>query len=149
MSVSKYVSEVKTINQNNEVVFRFLSDFNNLGGFFNDHMLAQISEQIPGGSIEDFRSDSDSCHFTIKPLGAAGFVILEREESKVIKIGGDGKMPFELYIWVQIVPQSAYQCKIRLTLHAHLNVMMKMMLGSKMQGGVDKLAEALTHVSYR
>lgn len=149
MAVSKYVSDVKTINQNNEVVYRFLSNFNNLGQFFNEYTLAQISQQIPNGSIDDFRSDEDSCHFTISSMGEAGLRIIDREEPKMIKITGEGKIPFELFLWIQILPVSAYQCKIRLTLHAELNMMIKMMAGKKLKDGINKLADALTQFPYR
>ena len=149
MSVSKYVSEVKQINQNNEIVYSFLSDFNNLGQFFNEYTLEQISQQIPNGSIDDFHSDTDSCHFTISSMGEAGFEIIERETPKMIKISGTGKIPFELFLWIQILPVSAYQCKIRLTLHAKMNMMVKMVAGKKMKDGIDKLADALTQFPYR
>ena len=149
MATSKYVSDVKVINHNNEVVYNYLSNFNNLGMFFNEYTLAQISQQIPNGSIDDFHSDEDSCHFTISSMGEAGFRIIEREAPKMIKITGEGKIPFELYLWIQIVPVTAYQCKIRLTLHANMNMMIKMVAGKKMKEGINKLSEALTHFPYQ
>jgi len=149
MSVNKYVSEVKVINHNQDVVYNFLSDFKNLGMFFNEYTLAQISQQIPKGSITDFNSDSDSCRFTISPLGEAGFRIVEREASKMIKIAGEGKIPFEVFLWIQLLPMSAYQCKMRLTVHANLNMMMKMMVGKKLDQGINKMADALAMLPYR
>lgn len=149
MAVSKYVSDVKIIHQNNEVVYRFLADFNNLGQFFNEYTLSQISQQIPNASIDDFRSDTDSCHFTISSAGEAGLRIIEREEPKTIKIKGEGKVPFELFFWIQILPVSAYECKIRLTLHADMNMMIKMVVGKKLKDGINKLADAMTKFPYR
>lgn len=149
MGINKYVSDVKTVNQNHEIVYRFLSDFNNLGQFFNEYTLAQISSQVPGASIEDFYSDTDSCRFTITKVGEAGLRIIDREPFKTIKISGEGKIPFELFFWIQVLPSGAYQSKIRLTLHAELNMMMKMMLNSKLKDGVNKLADALTMLPYR
>lgn len=149
MSMSKYVSDVKTINNNNQVVYNFLSDFNNLSVFFNEFTLAQISQQIPKANIEDFESDTDSCRFTISSLGEAGLRIIERESPKTIKITGEGKIPFELYLWIQILPVTPYQSKIRLTLHANMNMMIKMMAGKKMKEGINKLADALTMLPYK
>lgn len=148
MGISKYVSDVKTINHNNEVVYGFLSNFNNLGQFFNEYTLAQISEQIPNASIEDFRSDEDSCHFTVTKMGEAGLRIIERESPKTIKITGEGKLPFQLFFWIQVLPVTAYQCKIRLTLHADMNMMIKMVAGKKLKEGINKLADALTLFPY-
>ncbi len=149
MSVSKYVSEIKIINHNNELVYSFLSNFQNLGLFFNEYTLAQISQQIPKVSITDFTTDSDSCRFNISSFGKAGFRIIERESPKMIKITGEGKIPFEVYLWIQILPVTPYQCKLRLTLHAHLNMMMKMMIGKKFDEGINKIADALAMLPYR
>lgn len=148
MSISKYVSDVHVVNQNNEIVYNYLANFNNLGSFFNQNLLSQISQQIPNGSIDEFKSDSDSCQFNISSVGTAGFRIIERETPKMIKITGEGKIPFELFLWIQILPTTAYQCKLRLTLHANLNMMMKMVAGKKMKEGINKLAEALTRIPY-
>jgi carbon monoxide dehydrogenase subunit G len=149
MSMSKYVSDVKTINNNNEVVYNFLSDFNNLSVFFNEFTLAQISQQIPKANIEDFESDTESCRFTISSVGEAGLRIIDREFPKTIKITGEGKIPFELFFWIQILPVTPYQSKIRLTLHANMNMMMKMVAGKKMKEGINKLVDALTMLPYR
>ncbi len=149
MGISKYVSEVKTINHNNLVVYNFLSDFQNFSAFLNEHSLAQVSKQIPNIEISDFRIDTDSCHFTISNKGEAGLKIIEREEPKTIKITGDGQMPFEVTFWIQILPVSAYQSKIRLTLHAELNMMMKMVAGKKLKDGINQIADALCMLPYR
>lgn len=148
MGVSKYVSEVKVINQNNQVVYNYLSDFNKLGQYFNEHTLAQISEQIPNGSIENFTSDMDSCHFTISNSGEAGFRIIDREAPKMIKITGEGKIPFELFLWIQILPVDSYKCKMRLTLHANMNMMIKMVAGKKMKEGINRMADALAQLPF-
>ncbi|MBN2807215.1 MAG: hypothetical protein JXR22_11205 [Prolixibacteraceae bacterium] len=149
MGISKYVSDVKTIKHNNELVFQFLSNFNQLGKFFNEYTLAQISQQVPGVKIDGFRSDTDSCHFTINNHGEAGLRIIERDIPKTIKITGEGNIPFELFLWIQLVPVSAYESKIRLTLHADLNMMLKLMAGKKLQEGINKLADALTLLPYQ
>ena len=110
---------------------------------------AQISQQIPKVKIEDFRSDTDSCAFTISSVGEAGLRIIDREPAKIIKITGEGKIPFEVYLWIQLLPAGPYQCKIRLTLHAHLNMMLKMVLNNKLKEGINTIAEALTRFPYQ
>lgn len=149
MSVSKYVSEVKVINHHQETVYAFLSDFNHLGQFFNENTLSLISRQIPNGKIDDVHTDADSCRFTISSMGEAGFRIIEREPFKMIKITGEGKIPLELLLWIQILPVSDQQCKIRLTIHATMNMMVKMVVGNKLKDGINKLADALTRLPYR
>jgi len=46
------------------------------------------------------------------------------------------------------LPTSAYETKIRLTLHAELNMMLKMLAGKKLKDGLDKIADALTMLPY-
>lgn len=149
MGTSKYVSDVKTVNQNHQIVFTFLSNFNNLGQFFNEYTLSQIAQQIPNASIDNFQSDADSCNFTISKIGLVGMRIIDREPTKTIKISGEGNIPFQLFLWIQILPAGAYQSKIRLTLHADLNMMMKIMANKKIKDGINKLAEALTMLPYQ
>lgn len=149
MGLNKYVSEIKTVNQNNEIVFNFLSDLKNFDLLFNEYTLAQLSQQIPKLKITDFSCDADSLSFTIEKYGKAGLAIIEKESPKTIKITGTGKIPFELFLWIQILPVTSYQSKMRLTLHADLNVMMKMLIGKKLEDGVNKIADALSMLPYR
>jgi carbon monoxide dehydrogenase subunit G len=137
------------IQHNNEIVFNYLSDFNKLGSFFNEYTLAQISQQFPKVDITHVKCDTNSIIFTLSQIGEAGIQVIERESPKMIKVTGTGKIPFELYLWIQILPVNPSQCKIRVTVHAQLNMMMKMLAGKKMQEGINKLADALTLLPYR
>jgi hypothetical protein len=148
MSTSKFVSEVKIINHNQEVVYNFLSDFNKLGSYFNEYTLAQISQQLPSIKINDVKYDYDSITFILSNNSEGGLKIIERESPRTIKMTGSGIIPFEMYIWIQLLPVTPYQSKIRVTLHAELNVMMKMIAGKKLKEGVDKIAEALSIIPY-
>jgi hypothetical protein len=149
MSESKFTSDVKIIQHSQEIVFNYLSDFNNIGQYFNEYTLAQISQQFPKVNISGSKCDTDGILLTISQVGEVGLKVIERESPKMIKATGTGKIPFELYLWIQILPVTSSQCKIRLTLQAHLNMMMKMMAGKKMQEGINNLADALTRFPYR
>jgi carbon monoxide dehydrogenase subunit G len=148
MGVSKYISKVKTINHTHDTIYNFLSNFNNLGKFINDFTLEQISSQLPDGSIDSFESDYDSCRFHISSLGEAGFRIIEREPTKTIKITGEGKIPFQLHLWIQIAQTGPYESKIRLTLHADMGFMIKAIIGNKLKEGIDRMADALAMIPY-
>jgi carbon monoxide dehydrogenase subunit G len=148
MSTSKFTSEVKNIQHSQEVVYSFLSDFNKLGAYFNEYTLAQISQQLPSNKITGIRCDTDSCTFLLSNNSEGGIKIIDREFPKTVKMTGAGQIPFELFIWIQILPVNANQSKIRVTLHAELNMMMKMMAGKKLKEGVDKIADALTLIPY-
>lgn len=67
-----------------------------------------------------------------------------KEAPKTIKIvGGDGGVPMDFAFWLQLKEVAPYDTRMRLVLHIDLNMMMRMMIGSKIQGAIDQIAEAL------
>src|SRR5512143_2451871 len=125
MSENKYVSDVKMIPNNIEVIFNYLSDFGNLSGYFNKEVLSAITENIPQVNIRDFQSDHDSCSFNIPGIGHAEIRIVEKTPFSTIKIEGQGSLPVELKFWIQLLPVETYQTKLRLTIHAEMGIMIK------------------------
>lgn len=149
MSINKYISEVKVIDHNQQIVFDYLSNFENLSQYLNSGLLEKIAKQIPQVTISDFESDRDSCSFKITGFGLAQIRIVNREPHKTIKVESSGGLPLSLTFWIQLLPASAFQTKMRLTLHADLNMMMKMMVGSKLEEGINQLAETLKNLPYK
>lgn len=148
MSVSKYTSEVKIINHNQQVVFNYLSDFENLSGYLNQGLVEKITEQVPQIKITGFESNHDSCKFHISGLGLAEIRIVNREPFKSIKIESSGGLPLSFTFWIQLLADDAFQTKIRLTLHANMSMMIQMMVGGKLEEGLNKLAETLAKLPY-
>ena len=149
MSVSKYVSEVKTIPHNQQVVFNYLSNFENLGTYLNSGLLEKITEKIPQVKITDFESNRDSCKFNITGFGLAEIKIVDREPFKSIKVESSGGLPLSFTFWIQLLPVDAYETKMRLTLHAELSMMIKMMAGNKLEEGINQLADTLSKLPYQ
>ena len=158
MSTTKIVSEVKKIPHMVGDVYGFFSDFRKIAKVFE---LAannpQVQEQIEAQAkkkvnfsehIEHWEATEDNCTFVIKGFGEAGLQFVEKEENKTLKLTGYGRSPFEFYIWIQLVEKDTYDTRIRLTVHAELNAMMKMMLKKKLEKGVDQLADGLTQIPY-
>ena len=149
MSISKYVSETKLVNQNQEIVFNYLSNFENLSKYVNEGLLQKVNEKVPQIKISNFESDGDSCRFSVAGLGLAEIRITEREPQKTIKIESSGGLPLNITFWIQLLPVQAYQCKMRLTLHADMSMMIKMMVNKKLEEGIDQLADMLANLPYR
>ncbi len=149
MALQKYTSDIKTIEQNDEVVYTYLSNFENLATYVNDGLLAKMNESVPQIKVSDFESDSDSCRFNISGMGQAEIRIIDREPSKTIKIASSGNLPIGITFWVQVLPVTPYQSKIKLTLHAEMSMMIKMMVNKKLEEGINQLADMLTHLPYR
>ena len=72
--------------------------------------------------------------------------IAEKEAPKYVKIESDeGGLPVDFSFWIQLQPVAAYDTRMRLVLRADLNMMMRMMIGGKLQGAIDQIAEALAN----
>jgi len=149
MGTTKYVSDIKIVNNNQEIIYNYLSNFENLSKYVNEGLLSKMSEQIPQIQISNFESDADSCRFQISGMGLAEIRIIEREPHKTIKINSSGGMPVGITFWIQLLPVSAYETKLRLTLDADMSMMIKMMVNKKLEEGINRLADMLAALPYK
>lgn len=149
MSLNKYVSDVKEIGHNEQIVFNYLSNFENLSAYLNSGLIEKISQQVPQVKITDFQSDRDSCKFKITGMGLAEIKIVNREPFKTIKVESSGGLPLSFTFWIQLIPINQYKTKMRLTLHAEMNMMIKMVAGNKLGEGINQLAETLSKLPYK
>jgi carbon monoxide dehydrogenase subunit G len=149
MGLNKYVSDIKLINHNQQVVFNYLSDFENLSAYLNSGLIEKITEKVPQIKITDFQSDKDSCKFNVTGLGVAEIKIVKREPFKSIKIESSGGLPLSFTFWIQLIPVDQFQTKMRLTLHAEMSMMIKMVAGSKLEEGINQLADTLSKLPYQ
>ena len=149
MSLNKYVSEIKMVEHNEQVIFNYLSNFENLAGWLNSGLIEKVTKKVPQIKITDFSSDRDSCKFNITGLGLAEIRVVNREPFKTIKIESSGGLPLSFTFWIQLLPVNPFQTKMRLTLHAEMSMMIKMMADSKLQEGVNQLAETLSKLPYQ
>ena len=148
MSLNKYTSSTKVINHNEQVVFNYLSNFNNLSAYLNSGLIEKVTEKIPQIKITEFVSDNDSCKFKITGLGLAEIRIVNREPFKTIKVESSGGLPLSFTFWIQLMPVDNFQTKMRLTLHAEMSMMVKMMAGNKLEEGIERLADTLAGLPY-
>lgn len=149
MATNRYVSDVKIVQNNQEVIYNYLSNFENLSKYVNEGLLEKMTEQIPQIKVTDFESDTDSCRFQISGMGQAEIKIIEREAPKNIKITSSGSIPVGIMFWIQLLPEGPYQTKLRLTLDAEMSMMIKMMVNKKLEDGINKMADMLAALPYR
>ena len=139
----QFESSVKHIPYSQERVYNKLSDLNNLNSVHD--RLDEIKEKS-GGKLEDMSFDQDS--ITIKVQGIAlSLRIIERAPMKCIKFEG-AKTPVPLHLWIQILPVSDSEAKIKVTIRAEVNMFMKAMVSKPLQDGVEKLADMLAVLPY-
>jgi carbon monoxide dehydrogenase subunit G len=149
MANTRHVSDIKIVNNNQEVIFNYLSNFRNLSKYLNEGLLSKISEQVPQIQISDFESDTDSCRFQVSGMGQAEIRMVGRDPFKTIKIESKGSMPVSIILWIQLLPVDAGVTKLRLTLDADMNMMLKMFVGKKLEEGINQLAELLAGLPYK
>jgi hypothetical protein len=149
MGITKYVSDIKIVNNNQEIIYNYLSNFENLSKYINEGLLEKMAEQIPQIKISNFKSDADSCQFQISGMGLAKIRIIAREPVKTIKISSSGSLPVSIVFWIQLLSIGAYETKLRLTLDADMSMMIKMMLNKKLEEGINRLADMLAALPYQ
>lgn len=151
MGTEKYISEVKIISAPHVKVYERLSNLENLEVFFDPQRLEELKKkypEVPDIKLDNFRATADECSFTISPVGKVGVQIVEREPSKQIKLTGSQTIPFQFTCWIQLLPVDGENSKIKITLHAELNPMIKMMVDKHLKEGVNKIADAITKIPY-
>jgi len=151
MGIEQYSSEVKFITSPQESVYNHLSNLKNLEPLFDPTRLKEIKNQYPNTpdiKLDNFRATEDECSFSINPIGNIGVQIIDREPSKLIKLAGIQSLPFQVNCWIQLLPVDESNCKVKVTLHADLNPMIKMLVGKHIKEGVDHIAEALSKLQY-
>ena len=60
----------------------------------------------------------------------------------------DGNTRFNFYLWVQTKEVAPYDSRVKVTLKAEMNPMMKMMVSGHIQKFVDMLADAIAMHRY-
>lgn len=129
--MTEFESKIVAIHRKSEDVFRVLSDFRLFTPF------------IPTDKLEGWKAEEDSCSFIVNGIGQTGLKIVEKEPFKLVKITGDGKLPFEFFLWIQLNEVEPNDTRMKLTLKAELNMMLKMMLEKKIEEGINTLAEGI------
>lgn len=128
--MQEYISKQHQILRPAEQIYAAISRFDNLTPVLADR-------------VEEWQATEERCSFKAK-----GFTVRlrmeEREAPRHVKIVGDeGGVPIDFAFWIQLHKVSDSDTRMRLVLHAELNMMMKMMIGGKLQGAIDQIAEGM------
>lgn len=126
--MEKYESKQCQIFKSASQIFPFISNFSLLTPAVAD-------------KVEQWQATEDTCSFKVK-----GFTVklrmIAKEEGKYVKItGDDGGVPIDFAFWIQLHEVTPTDTRMRMVLHAELNMMMRMMVGGKIQKGLDQAAE--------
>ncbi|MCL1973361.1 MAG: SRPBCC family protein [Bacteroidetes bacterium] len=117
------------VNQPAERVFAAFSDLSN------------FSKNLPEEHRDKVVATPDT--LVIQAQGVElGIQAAERVPCSLLRFepyGSQKLFPFTFWMYIESIDQG--RATLQLELHAELNMMMKMMLGSKLKEGIDKLTE--------
>lgn len=139
----QFESNVKHVPYSQERVYNKLSDLNNLEGV--RERLNEVKDKLDG-KLEDMTFDRDSITLKVQGINLT-LRIIERDPLKCIKFEGD-KSPIPLNLWIQILPVTEEEAKMKVTIRAEVNMFMKAMVSKPLQEGVEKLADMLAMLPY-
>jgi hypothetical protein len=136
--MTSFESSIKVIPCGQEQVYAKLSDLSNL---------ESIKDKVPSNKLQELSFDADTLSFSVAPVGNFTLKVIEREPSECIKFETvQSPLPFNL--WIQIASLSEHECKIKLTLNAEINTLMKSFVQRPLQEGLEKVVEMMAAIHY-
>ena len=136
--MSKFESSIKQIPNPQQSVYNMLSDLTNI---------ERVKNKVPEDKLKDMTFDKDSIAISVAPVGQVSMRIIEREEPKTIKFASDNS-PMSFNFWIQILPVSETESKLKLTIDADIPFFAKGMVSGPLQEGIEKIADALAMIPY-
>lgn len=133
--MEQYESKQVRINRPASTVYDTLSDFSRFTPILRDR-------------VEGWDAQPDWCSFRAQGI-TFRLRIVDREPHKTIKMTADDGSPIGFTCWIQLRELAPDDTRMRLVLHAELNMMMKMMIGDKLRQGLDAVAEKIAEAFNR
>lgn len=135
--MTQFESGIKMIPYSQERVYSKISDLNSLEA---------VKDRMPD-KVQNLNFDADSVSFSVSPVGNVTLHVLDREPYKCVKFETvSSPLPFNL--WIQLVPVTAEQCKMKLTVKVELSPFIKGMMSKPLQEGLEKIADMLAVIPY-
>ncbi len=138
MRIEKFVSKTGQAACGAQLLYSNLSDFR-----FLTQALSQSDQ------ISDLLVDNDLCSFNLKGLGPVAIRIVTREPYKLVKFSHVDKKPLEFYVWFQFVEVNPKDTRIRVTLQAAIPLLLRPVLGKRIQKGLDQVVDQLAQLFSR
>jgi len=109
-------------------------------GMFDD--FTRFSGNIPSEYQAAVTAQKDSIRITVKGF-SLGVRVKERTPFSYVSLEGDELSPFPFLVSFHISPIGLDSTLFHIEVDAELNMMLKMMIGSKLQSALDKLTEQI------
>ncbi|HZK04057.1 MAG TPA: SRPBCC family protein [Bacteroidaceae bacterium] len=131
-------NSVKNIPHPQEMVYRVLSDLNNLEIVVN---------RFAENEINNLEYTDETVSFSIPGVGVVIFRIVEKEPEREIKFVSDNSfIPLSLAVLIEQVDE--FSSTLTLSISADINMIMAGMIRKPLKEGVEKLAQVLAQIPY-
>jgi len=139
MSESKYESKICAVNADAHSIYAVLGNLENLN---------RVRDLIPQDKVSEMEVSADMVRMKVDGLGQKICIrIVDRIEDDTLKFGAEN-IPMDMNFWIQLKQVAPRDTRIKLTLHAEIPMMFRMMIGSKIQKGLDDAAQMLSQFPY-
>ena len=129
--MTRFEGHQKQINKPAEVIFNYLSNFNN------------FENSIPADKIENWQSNEDSCSFSLKGIGDIALIIDEKQPFNLVKVVNAHDSKHEFKFWIQLNEIGDNDTRMKLTFDVKLNAMMKMVAKKPIQEFITKFTDQI------
>jgi len=121
----------KTVSVNTDInkVFDLLADFNNF-------------EHLMPDQVSDWKSDADSCSFSVKGMGKVGMKYAKKESPILIEMVPYGKSPISFSLKIKLTEQDG-GTKASGEVDADLNPMLAMMAKRPLENLINEITSRL------
>lgn len=139
MSETKYESKISSAPCSAQQIYRVLSNLENL---------ERVRDMIPKDKIQEMEIEPDRVRMKVDGLAQKiTIAIVDRIENDTVKFGAEG-IPMDANFWIQLKELAPNDTRIKLTVKADIPMMFKMMIGKKLQDGLDQAADMLAQFPY-
>ena len=139
MSETKYESKITSAPCSAQQIYRVMSNLQNL---------ERVRDMIPKDKIQEMEIEPDRVRIKVDGLAQKiTIAIVDRIENDTVKFGAEG-IPMDANFWIQLKELTPNDTRIKLTVKADIPMMFKMMIGKKLQDGLDQAADMLAQFPY-
>ncbi len=131
-----YESKQKQLLKPQAEIYEMMSDLRKLEPF-----ISNLPEEHRE-KVKDIEFEQDSVSFRVDMLGLVVLRIVDQEYPKMLKFGADN-FPINFNFWIQLVGVSECDTRMKLTLKADIPLMLRPMVGNKLDDGIERVADTI------
>lgn len=109
--------------------------------------LRNLAGAVPGPHRQDLKADADSLHASVQGFDVGVKVAQRTPYSRLVLVDDGAPFIFKLTLCFDPAASDPFKTDFHIELEAELNIMMKMLLGSKIKEGLDKVVDGLAAIS--